>query len=44
MLPYNVKEKGGKPDRKSNPLPNVLRNPFRHLKSEKSHDYTQKPQ
>jgi len=30
-----VKEKGGKPDRKTYPLPYALRNPYRHLKFEK---------
>jgi len=29
-----VKEKEGKPDRKSYPLPFGLRNPYRNLKSE----------
>ncbi len=43
-LLYTVKEKGGKPDRKPYPLPFVLRNPYRNLKSENSQDYTQKPQ
>jgi hypothetical protein len=33
-----VKEKREKPDRKPNPLPYVLRNPYRKLKSEKSQD------
>jgi hypothetical protein len=41
---YNVKEKGGQPDRKPYPLPYGLRNPFRNLKSENSQDYAQKPQ
>jgi hypothetical protein len=31
-LLYTVKEKGGKPDRKSHPLPYDLRNPYRNLK------------
>jgi hypothetical protein len=34
-----VKEKGGKPERKPYPLPYVLREPYRHLKSENSQDY-----
>jgi hypothetical protein len=29
---YNIKEKGGQPDRKSYPLPYVLRNPYINLK------------
>ncbi len=37
---YSVKEKGGKPERKSYPLSYGLRNPHRNLKS----DYAQKPQ
>jgi hypothetical protein len=41
---YIVKDKGGKPDRKTYPPPDVLRNPFRNLKSERSQDYVQKPQ
>jgi hypothetical protein len=41
---YLVKEKGGKPDRKPYPLPYVLRNPHRNLKSEYPKDYAQKPQ
>jgi hypothetical protein len=44
LLLYTVKEKGGKPDRKPNPLPYGLRNPYRNLKSENSVDYAQKPQ
>ncbi len=40
---YTIKEKRGKPDRKSYPLPCGLRNPYRILKSENSH-YAQKPQ
>jgi hypothetical protein len=32
-LIVSVKEKGGKPDRKPNPLPYGLRNPYRNLKS-----------
>jgi hypothetical protein len=31
-LMYTVIEKGGKPDRKSHPLPYDLRNPYRNLK------------
>ncbi len=42
-LTVSVKEKGGKPDRKAYPLPYSLRNPYRNLKSEKSHDFAQKP-
>jgi hypothetical protein len=41
---YNVKEKGGKPDKKPCPLPYDLRNPYRNLKSENSDDHAQKPQ
>ncbi len=41
---YTVKEKGGKYDRKPYPLPHVLRNPYRNLKSENCQDYAQKPQ
>jgi hypothetical protein len=44
QLLYTVKEKGGKPDRKPNPLSHGLRNPYRNLKSENSQDYAQKPQ
>jgi hypothetical protein len=43
-LLYTVKEKGRKPDRKPNPLPYGLRNPYRNLKSENSQDCGQKPQ
>jgi len=43
-LLYNVKEKGGKPDRKPYPLPYGLRNPYRNLKCDNSQDYAQKPQ
>jgi hypothetical protein len=43
-LPYTVKEKGGKPDRKPYPVPSGLGNPYRNLKSENSQDYAQKPQ
>jgi hypothetical protein len=39
-----VKEKGGKPDRKLNPLPDRLRNPYGNLKCENSQDHAQKPQ
>jgi hypothetical protein len=39
QLLYTVKEKGGKPERKSYPVPFGLRNPYRNLKSEKSQDY-----
>jgi hypothetical protein len=38
-LLYTVKEKGGQPDRKPNPLPYGLRNPYRNLKSENSQAY-----
>jgi hypothetical protein len=41
---YTVKEKGGKPDRKSYSLPYGLRNPYRNLKSENSQDYAKKLQ
>jgi hypothetical protein len=44
VLLYTVKEKGGKPDRKTHPLPYGFRNPSRNLKSENSQDYAQKPQ
>jgi hypothetical protein len=44
VLLYTVKKTGGKPDRKSYPLPYGLRNPYRNLKSERSQDYAQKPQ
>jgi hypothetical protein len=44
QLLYTVKEKGGKADRKPNPLPYGLRNPYRILKSENSQDYAQKSQ
>jgi hypothetical protein len=40
---YTVKEKGGKPDIKPYPLPKVLRNPYKNIKSENSQDYAQKP-
>jgi hypothetical protein len=36
LLTVSVKEKGGKPDRKSHPLPYGLRNPYGNLKSENS--------
>jgi hypothetical protein len=42
-LLYAVKENGGKPDRKTYPLPYGLRNPFRNLKSENPQDYALKP-
>jgi hypothetical protein len=38
-LTNSVKEKGGKTDRKPNPLPYGLRNPHRNLKSENTQDY-----
>jgi hypothetical protein len=44
QLLVTVKEKGGKPDRKINPLPYGLQNPYRKLKSENSQCYAQKPQ
>ncbi len=40
----HCKDKGGKPDYKIIPFPYGLRNPYRHLKSENSQDYAQKPQ
>jgi hypothetical protein len=40
-LLYTLKEKGGKPDRKTQHPP---RNPYRNLKSENSQDCAQKPQ
>jgi hypothetical protein len=43
-LLYTVKEKGGKPDKKPNPLPYGLRNPFRNIKSENSQDFALEPQ
>ncbi len=43
-LLYTVKEKGGEPDRKPNPLPYGLRNPYRNLKCENSQYYAQKPE
>ncbi len=43
-LVNTVKEKGGKADRKSHPLPYGLRNPYRNLKSKNFQDYAQKPQ
>jgi hypothetical protein len=39
----SVKEKGGKTNRKPYPLPYGLRNPYRNLKYENSHDYAQQP-
>jgi hypothetical protein len=44
QLPYTVKEKGGKPDRKPYTLPCGLKNPSRNLKAENSQDYAQKHQ
>ncbi len=44
QLLYTMKEKKGKPDRKSYPRPYGLRNLYRNLKSENSQDYAQKPQ
>ncbi len=41
---YIVKDKGGKPDRKTHPLPYCLRNPNSNLKSGNSQDNAQKPQ
>jgi hypothetical protein len=41
QLLYTVKEKGGKPDRKTIPLPCGL-SPYRNFKSENSQDYAQK--
>jgi hypothetical protein len=35
VLLYTVREKGGKSERKSHPLPYGLRNPYRDIKSEK---------
>ncbi len=43
QLLHTVKEKGEKPDRKPNPLPLDLRNPYKNLKSENTQDYAQKP-
>jgi hypothetical protein len=43
-LLYTVKDQGGKPDRKTYPLPYGLRNQHRNLKSENSQDYAQNPQ
>ncbi len=43
QLLYTVKEKGGKPDRKTYPPPYGLRNPYKNLSSENSQDYAQKP-
>jgi hypothetical protein len=39
LLMYTVKEKRGKPGKNPYPLPYVLRNPYRNLKSENSQDY-----
>jgi hypothetical protein len=44
QLLYTIKEKGGKPDRKPCPVPFVIRNPHRNLKSENCQHYAQKPQ
>ncbi len=44
QLLYTVKEKGGKTDRKPDPLSYGLRNTCRYFKSENSQDYAQKPQ
>jgi hypothetical protein len=44
LLQFQVKEKGGKPNRKPYAFPNGLRNPHRNLKSENTQDYAQKPQ
>ncbi len=41
---YTVKEKGGNLTGNHTPIPYDLRNPYRNLKSENSHDYTQKSQ
>ncbi len=38
QLLCTVKEKGGKPNRKTHPLPYCFRNPYRNLKSENSQD------
>jgi hypothetical protein len=43
QLLYTVKEKGGKPDRKPNPLLYGLRNPYGNLRPENSQDYAQEP-
>jgi hypothetical protein len=43
-LPFSVKRKGRKPDKKPYPLSYGLRNPYRNLKSENSQEYAQKPQ
>jgi hypothetical protein len=44
QLLFTAKEKEGKSDRKPYALPYSLRNSYRNLKSENSHDYVQKPQ
>ncbi len=44
QLLYTVNEKGGKPDKKTIPLPYGLINPYRNLMSENSQDYAQIPQ
>jgi hypothetical protein len=41
-LLYNIKDKGGKPDREPYLLPYGLRNPYRNLKSENSQGDAQK--
>ncbi len=38
-----LRKKGGKPDRKPYFIPYGLRNPYRNLMSENSHDYAHKP-
>ncbi len=43
-LTISVKEKGGKPNRKSCSLPYGLWNSYRNLKSENYQDYVQKPE
>ncbi len=39
---YTIKEKGEKPDRKPQPLPYGLRNPYRNLKSENLQETSKK--
>ncbi len=41
---YTVNETGGKPEKKTIPLPYGLRNLYRNLKSENFQDCAQKPQ
>jgi hypothetical protein len=41
---YTVKEKGGKPDRKTHTPPFGIRNPCRNIKSENSQDCAQAPE